>query len=141
MHAEPKDELAFTLAAELASGRLSPDRRRARDDAATAVVPAAGPRAGRRLARTADAGHGLDRAVIDPHDRASSARSARLGLQAAEALDYAHEQGVLHRDIKPSNLLIDAQRQPLGHRLRPGPRPGRRRADDDRRPARARSAT
>lgn len=32
---------------------------------------------------------------------------ARIGLQTAEALDYAHHQGVLHRDIKPSNLLLD----------------------------------
>jgi serine/threonine protein kinase/WD40 repeat protein/tetratricopeptide (TPR) repeat protein len=32
---------------------------------------------------------------------------ARLGLQAAEALAYAHSQGVLHRDIKPANLLLD----------------------------------
>jgi hypothetical protein len=27
----------------------------------------------------------------------------------AQALDYAHGQGVLHRDIKPSNLLLDVQ--------------------------------
>ena len=27
----------------------------------------------------------------------------------ADALDYAHKQGVLHRDIKPSNLLLDVR--------------------------------
>jgi WD40 repeat protein/serine/threonine protein kinase/tetratricopeptide (TPR) repeat protein len=32
---------------------------------------------------------------------------ARIGVQAANALEYAHNQGVLHRDIKPSNLLMD----------------------------------
>jgi WD40 repeat protein/serine/threonine protein kinase len=34
---------------------------------------------------------------------------ARMGVQVAEALAYAHQQGVLHRDIKPSNLLVDVQ--------------------------------
>jgi WD40 repeat protein/serine/threonine protein kinase len=57
---------------------------------------------------------------LSPHLAASSdpgARSgsesrywrelARIGLQAAEALHYAHTMGTLHRDIKPSNLLLD----------------------------------
>jgi serine/threonine protein kinase len=34
---------------------------------------------------------------------------ARWGIQAAEALDYAHRQDVVHRDIKPANLLVDSQ--------------------------------
>jgi serine/threonine protein kinase len=35
---------------------------------------------------------------------------ARFGLEAAEALHYAHACKVVHRDIKPGNLLVDEKR-------------------------------
>ena len=35
-------------------------------------------------------------------------RIAQLIIQAAEALEHAHQIGVVHRDIKPANLLVDA---------------------------------
>lgn len=35
-------------------------------------------------------------------------RIAEIGIQVADALQYAHNRGVLHRDIKPSNLILDS---------------------------------
>jgi len=34
--------------------------------------------------------------------------TCHLGMEVAQALHYAHEQGILHRDVKPANVLIEA---------------------------------
>lgn len=50
---------------------------------------------------------GLDlETLITRHGPMSSARVARLLLQACESLAEAHERGIVHRDIKPANIFL-----------------------------------
>ena len=45
-----------------------------------------------------------DVVVAGPMD---TERAAEIVEHLAEALDHAHEQGIIHRDVKPSNVLMD----------------------------------
>jgi serine/threonine-protein kinase len=51
------------------------------------------------------------RSLLDRGQRLSQAQAARIGGDAAKALDYAHRRGLVHRDIKPANLLFDEEGQ------------------------------
>lgn len=55
-------------------------------------------------------GRPLDQAL--PPGKADLRRSLELMIRVCEAVDYAHQRGVLHRDLKPSNILVDDRDQP-----------------------------
>jgi serine/threonine-protein kinase len=47
--------------------------------------------------------------AVKKGERYSMDRVCEIGQQIAEALGYAHRQGVIHRDIKPANILMTSR--------------------------------
>ncbi len=93
--------------------------------AGNSPAPSPHPRAsswsGAELLEIIDSSGSLPTA-LDPaalHDREALAKmdaieaTAWFGARLAEALDFAHRNGVLHRDIKPANILVNPYGRPM----------------------------
>ena len=104
--------LAASVAIELVSGRFAGQSGATGGDRVGAGVAPSGPAGKDSATTTLEAGPGPFSSASSIVGQSGSPyyRSvARLGVQAAEALAYAHHHKLLHRDIKPSNLLLDLQ--------------------------------
>lgn len=50
--------------------------------------------------------------ILDSGHRFTSEEVASIGWKIADALEHAHQRGVIHRDVKPANIFLVGEHQP-----------------------------
>jgi serine/threonine protein kinase len=103
---------ASLVAQALLTGQFAAPSRQARSASKGMAPPSLALRACEETPSAGSAVHlpgQPEHSTLSDSGRAYFHAVARIGMQVADALAYAHDHGTLHRDIKPSNLLLDAQ--------------------------------
>ncbi len=69
------------------------------------------------------------RKVVQKHRDMPAEVGAAIVLELCEALEHAHESGIIHRDVKPENVLVECPQDRAA--CRATPRPARKLAAND----------
>ena len=77
-------------------------------------------REGDRVYIVSDYVHGVNLADWLTQQRPAPREAAELCAKVADALEHAHQHGVIHRDLKPSNIMLDREGEPPPDGLRLG---------------------